>query len=479
MTRDSRVTVLHDDRAAEFADTHDSTRGDQVVNPIQAALRKLFEAAGLDSARIGTPEWNPLGDILQPGMKVVIKPNLVHHRHYRGGKIHWLVTDPRLIRALCEYAFLAVGQDGQVIVGDAPLQSADWDSILRQTGLGLLPGIFAARGLRFSLRDFRTIATTDVRGVKCAPKDLAGDPDGYRAVNFGAESLHRGRDWRKFRVTNYDPSTMCTHHNETRHEYLISGSVLSADALINVPKLKTHRKSGLTGALKNLVGINGCKDWLPHHSVGSIAGGGDEFASGSAWKKLGSWIVDREERQASLVGKATWNAARKVVWKVGSTIARDKSWEGSWHGNDTLWRTILDLNRAAIYSGNDGVLRRNQQRAVFTIVDAILAGEGEGPMAPTPVPMGCLIAGSNPVAVDTVAARLACWPESAIKTLSGAWTIPDYPLAAFSKDSLDIRCYNAEAREIPIASISRWLRPTSGFEEIFESRTEAAVGRLA
>jgi len=481
MTAQHEVTVYHDAGVAAYADTHDLTKTNSGDNPIHTAVQRLFEGMGLDMGRLGKPDWNPLGEILRPGMKVVVKPNLVHHRHYRGGRLSWLITDTRLIRSLCDYVFRAIGPKGEVIVGDAPLQSADWSSILRQTGLEDFPSFYAAQGCRLSVRDFRTVSTTDVRGVKCTPKALDGDPDGYRAIDFGSASLHHGRDWRRFRVTNYDPESMREHHRESHHEYLISGSVLSADALINVPKLKTHRKAGLTCALKNMVGINGCKDWLPHHSIGSVAGGGDEFASASVWKKVGSWIVEREESQASLAGKASWNIARKVVWKLGSSIARDKSWEGSWHGNDTLWRTILDLNRAAIFGGNDGLLHEAPQRVVFTVVDAMVAGEGEGPMAPSPVPMGCLIGGSNPVAVDTAAARLAGWPESALRTLQGAWEIPEYPLATFPAKNIRTRCFSSESKtlgEIPIESVSKWLRPTSGFEDLFSAVSEAAIGGI-
>src|ERR1022692_1434372 len=48
------------------------------------------------------------------------------------------------------------------------------------------------------------------------------------------------------------------------HRYAVGNTVLSADVILNVPKLKTHMKTGMTGALKNFVGIVGSKDFLPH-----------------------------------------------------------------------------------------------------------------------------------------------------------------------------------------------------------------------
>jgi len=453
----------------------------RLANPVYALVRRLFQAMGLDAARAGTPHWNPLSEILRPGQQVLVKPNLVHHQHYRGGQLHWLVTDPRLIRAVCDYAFLAVGREGHVIVGDAPLQSADWDSLVRETRIERLPVFYASHGYRLSLRDFRTLRTIDRRGMKCDPTPLAGDPAGYRAVDFGADSCHAGRDWRRFRVTNYNPHTMREHHNATRHEYLVAGSVLSSPVVINLPKLKTHRKSGLTGPLKNMVGINGCKDWLPHHSSGSERDGGDEYGGRSTWKRLSSWLVEREETSGHIARKLSWHAARRVVYGLGTMIATDRSWEGSWGGNDTLWRTIVDLNRAALYADAEGALHATPQRTMFTIVDAMLAGEGEGPMAPEPVPMGCLLASSHPLAAELAAARLACWPESALRHIGGAFQWKRYPLAAFRREELDLDAYELRGERLePCAweSLSRFLRPTSGWSHIRpDGRPDAELAR--
>ena len=56
---------------------------------------------------------------------------------------------------------------------------------------------------------------------------------------------------------------------------VVDQAIIDADLVINVPKLKTHKKAGVTGALKNLVGINGNKEFLPHHRKGGAASGGD------------------------------------------------------------------------------------------------------------------------------------------------------------------------------------------------------------
>lgn len=472
----SQATILRDQEAAALDDIRYQSPPERypespfptakLANPVYAMVRRLFLSMGLDAANQGTKSWNPLSHLLNRGDQVLIKPNLVHHRHYRDGKLHWVVTDPRLIRAVCDYACLAVGREGHVIVGDAPLQSADWERLCRDTQIDRLPVFYASHGYTVSLRDFRTLRTIDRRGMKCDPTPLAGDPAGYRAVDLGAHSLHAGRDWKRFRVTNYNPHTMREHHNAERHEYLIARSLLSSPVVINLPKLKTHRKSGLTGPMKNLVGINGCKDWLPHHSCGSVPDGGDEYGGESSWKRLSSWLVEREETSTHIAPKLSWHAARRLVYGLGSRMAADRSWEGSWSGNDTLWRTILDLNRAALYADSDGVLQSSQQRAILTIVDAIQAGEGEGPMAPDPVPLACLIASMHPLTAEIASVRLAAWPEERLRHVQGAFHLPSYPLDPFLAGDLDIQVSDTrdgEAVPCSLDSVARFLRPTSGW----------------
>ena len=85
---------------------------------------------------------------------------------------------------------------------------------------------------------------------------------------------------------------MRKHHNQERHEYLVANSVLSADFILNLPKLKCHIKAGITGALKNLVGINGHKEYLPHHTNGCPATGGDQYQHRSLVKPLINRVSD-------------------------------------------------------------------------------------------------------------------------------------------------------------------------------------------
>ena len=66
---------------------------------------------------------------------------------------------------------------------------------------------------------------------------------------------------------------------------------MDADVFINIPKLKSHKKVGLTCALKNLVGINANKNWLPHHTEGTPDKGGDQFPAATMKARLEhSWM---------------------------------------------------------------------------------------------------------------------------------------------------------------------------------------------
>jgi uncharacterized protein (DUF362 family) len=48
----------------------------------------------------------------------------------------------------------------------------------------------------------------------------------------------------------YHPDWLKRTHGLGKHQYLIARDVIEADVVINVPKLKTHKKACITGARK-------------------------------------------------------------------------------------------------------------------------------------------------------------------------------------------------------------------------------------
>ena len=85
---------------------------------------------------------------------------------------------------------------------------------------------------------------------------------------------------------------------------------------------------------------------------------------------------------------------------------KDDVFEAMWPGNDTVWRTLFDLNKIIFYADKNGTLRDTQQRAYFCLVDGIVGGAKDGPIANEPVYSGVLIGGHNPVMVDAVGATI-------------------------------------------------------------------------
>jgi hypothetical protein len=195
------------------------------------------------------------------------------------------------------------------------------------------------------------------------------------------------------------------------NEYLLSETVLRADLVVNLPKLKTHKKTGVTLALKNLVGINGDKNLLPHHCVGATSVGGDEYPGGSVLDRARSLATELARgllkrglgSKVVRLGRRLENAAR------GDAFPRS----GNWHGNRTTWRMCVDLNRCLYYSDARGAHfdAKAPVRTVLSVIDGVVAGEGEGPLAPHDVPLGAVIAATDPVALDLVALRLMGFDE--------------------------------------------------------------------
>src|SRR5438132_4185909 len=200
----------------------------------------------------------------------------------------------------------------------------------------------------------------------------------YEVVDMGRESfLEDLSDYAdRFRVTCYDPDLMASHHQAGKHEYLVARKVFGADLLINLAKMKTHIKAGLTGALKNVIGINGHKEFLPHHIRGSSERGGDCYSKGNGVRHLYDRVYDRfwtGYRERSNATRKAGLIALAALWRVSQLLDGESISAGSWHGNGTVWRTTLDLNHL-LYFGNRGPKR------VLSIVDGIIAGEGEGPL---------------------------------------------------------------------------------------------------
>jgi uncharacterized protein (DUF362 family) len=68
-------------------------------------------------------------DLIRPGDRVLLKPNFVLDFHGTGGPLESVITQAAVIRPTLDYVLRALEGNGYVVIGDAPLQSADFERI--------------------------------------------------------------------------------------------------------------------------------------------------------------------------------------------------------------------------------------------------------------------------------------------------------------------------------------------------------------
>ncbi|MGA2221964.1 MAG: DUF362 domain-containing protein [Verrucomicrobiia bacterium] len=396
----------------------------------RASVRKALESIGVT--------WDTF---VRPGERVVLKPNFIRESHTQRPK-EWeqIITHGALIAAVAMEAAAAMDGRGTITVADAPQTDSDFDKICERAQIPQLRDKLAREfpDLRFEVLDLRREAWRTERGVIVERRKLPEDPHGYTLVNLADKSCFHGKSGR-FYGADYDTAFTAAHHSDGTHEYLLSRGVMDADVFINLPKLKTHKKVGATLSLKNLVGINGDKNYLPHFCIGTPDEGGDEFPRSDAATKIQSRAISAFKAAAKRTGAATklWAPVAK---RVGSRIFGDTNTvvrSGNWYGNDTTWRMVLDLNKALLHFDGEGKLRKQPLR-YLSIIDGIIAGDGNGPMEADAKPCGVLIAGTNPVAVDFVGARIMGFDWQKIPMLREAFEITDLKLADFSPNEIEV-----------------------------------------
>jgi uncharacterized protein (DUF362 family) len=445
------------------------------ANPAYAAVRAALFGLGLDAERFGTASWNPLRALVAPGERVVLKPNFIRHWNPEArGSVESVITHGSIIRAVADYAWLATSPGGSVVLAEAPQMDCDFDRIREIVGLDELVRFYRERcGLTLEVVDLRQEAVTFRDGIIVSRKPLPGDPAGYRTVDLGDMSFFAdsGLEPDRMRGADYDAGPTGAHHRAGRNEYLLSETVLSADLVINLPKLKTHKKTGVTLALKNLVGINGDKNWLPHHCVGGENDGGDEFPESRPLDRIRSRAIDWARPLLHRgIGLGLFRSVRRLENRARGT---DFIRSGNWHGNRTTWRMCLDLNRCLYYSRpTEGPAATSPpldlgpgatRRTVLTILDGIVAGEGDGPLAPSDRPLGVIVAGTDPLAVDLTAVRLMGFDEKRIHKLCEAMDDAG-PRLTDVRSADDVRVAEVSAEDFEVAERQLAdLEPTNPF----------------
>jgi len=433
------------------------------------ASRRLRELVRAEIAR--------LGSTISP-RKIVIKPNWVLHATDDAFPIEALVTDARLVEAVVE-ACLAQFPDASITVCDVPLQYSDFALMKKQCGLdGVIERLTSERVTFRDLR--REVMTRDESSFLRPVAGDHGDPRGYRLVQLGSRSHLEpiAEDSKRFAVNDYRGTVTRSNHASGHHNYLISQTVLDCDLFINVPKWKSHQKSALTGALKNVVGISGDKAFLPHFRRGAPRWGGDEYRDEHRWM----YLVQTRLREALQKRSSTAFELLKPGWELfkrlrGLETRMDKPVAagrefyiagGAWFGNDTIWRMIYDLNLIIETADAEGVCRPRAQRRYFCIVDGLVCGEGNGPLQPLPRPTDWIVTGDDPFEIDATRAWFMGFDPELVPIIArrqeylGAW-------GRFALDDLDV---SVDAEQMPLtrSAINLEFVPPPGWRDHVERR---------
>ena len=385
-------------------------------------------------------------ELIKEGDTVILKPNWVMESHkYRSDEWEYVITHPTVITGVLMKVLQRLKGDGRVCILDGPTTEASFSKLIMHYPVVTWSKLATDAGVNLEVIDLREHEWETHKDIIVKRRVLPGDPRGKTEVNLldaSSEFWGHRKSSRGYHGADYDRSETNQAHDGHNNFYSVSRTVIEGDVFINLPKLKTHRKAGITCCLKNLVGINTYKNYLPHHSEGGPSEGGDQFPvdnvraliEGPLMALLKKHVLQKPLLACLLsplnsIGKKVFGDTRQVIRS------------GNWYGNDTIWRMILDLNKVLLYANPDGTLRDEivvNAKRYIGIVDAILAGEGHGPLAPEPVEMGYLFCGTNPVAIDAVCATFMGFDPLKISTIARAFQVREYSLCDFSLSDIRV-----------------------------------------
>jgi len=442
-------------------------------NLIYSSIRDLLIKLDLDTENLNTPNWNPLGEFIKPGNSVVIKPNFVREATTIGTDINSIVTNGSILRPIVDYCQIALKGQGELVIADAPNSDANFEKIVKINGTyQLVKYINEVASLKIGLLDLREERVEYQGNIVINRFNLSGDPKGYTIIDLDKDSefYQIGKFCNQIFGADYDIKETRRHHNNNIHEYRISNTILHSDVFINVPKLKTHKKAGISVSLKNLIGINGNKNYLPHFRFGPKSVGGDEFEGENFLKRLNSKFYNFLFKYMSNFGLGSANLMRipGALYPTVKKINIAAQQAGNWYGNDTIWRTILDVNKILFYADKQGKLQKNIQRKYLSIVDGVVAGEGEGPLNPSSKSCGIIIGGFDPVIVDMTSSRIMGFDYKKIPQLEKSLELSMYKIGGAMPQDITIASNNERWVTLWFRNDNLKFEPHSGWKSFIE-----------
>jgi hypothetical protein len=303
------------------------------------------------------------------------------------------VTDPRLVRLLAQHAVDVVGPNGTVIIADSPQNDCDMAKLLSWEPWAEVVEWTRARP-QIQFLDVRTEWVEMQDGIIVVRHAQPGDPLGDVCIDLGDYSAFTDSPLhpRRFRGSDYDPEVTVAAHTARSHQYRLCRTFLDCDLLVVIPKVKTHKKVGLSLAMKNLVGLVADKNCLPHYTAGFPSDGGDEYRERGPRERLRQKAIE-VLRPALAQGKLT-RLARLGRRTENHFLPEIVERSGNWWGNDTAWRMVVDLVT---------LLRQERQdrgKPTHFVYDGVIVGQRNGPLAPESVELGMLSMSDDPVAGD-------------------------------------------------------------------------------
>lgn len=344
-------------------------------------------------------------------MTVVIKPNFVIDRHENNGDLFSIITHPSLIKIVIKYVKMALGEAGRIVIADAPQYNCNFSNLLKMINLDV--GDIEIVNLQPYWSKWRHFKHCEIK--------LSGDKNGVEIINLGKNSSFESlKNKEKLYGAKYRRKETIDAHTNGKNIYEISKTILNADVLISLPKLKVHKKVGVTLNCKGLVGINVNKNLIPHYRIGSPKEGGDQYPDNFfSYKeeyiiKFERFMYDTFLSKNSIILEYIHRIIYgffylKIFRKIGLDIPKCKKIfdAGNWYGNDTCWRSVSDLIK----------ILENKKIKTFSIVDGIIGGEEDGPLCPTPKKCGILVGGEDLVSVDIISTILMGFDPRKIKYL--------------------------------------------------------------
>jgi uncharacterized protein (DUF362 family) len=350
---------------SRLASVYDSSK---VASTIEQLLSEWGEATSLN------------------GKKILVKPNWVKHNSAAAPQDDiCLRTHDKFLVAVLKS--LVKYKPKSIVVGDAPIQGCKWKLIITDELIQLIKNISDDSGTPIIIKDFRRVVF-DAKANEVV--DERSGMENFLVFDLGKASYLEPiseADRNPFRVSQYDADKFKNTHKPGMHKYCITRELFESDVVISLPKIKTHQKSGITGSLKNIVGLNGDKDYLPHHRIGGQEMGGDSYSGKNMLRYLSELVLDNANRNKGKWSYRYWRKFASLLWKI-SLPGPEHQLSAAWFGNDTTWRMVMDLNKIVLYGKADGKISDRPQRSLYSLSDGVVGGQGDGPLKPEPLNLG-------------------------------------------------------------------------------------------